>query len=328
MADKGTGQRVKQPIGDVNNPNGLYRQMLKYFEYSAVNQISPETLSRAEDYLRAFIQWCVDRDIQTPAEVTPELMERYKAHLFYHRKKNGKPLTPGSQRNRLSNIKSFFRYLARSKQVLFNPLAELEMPRERNRLPRDVLSGDEVNRVLAQPNTATSFGLRDRAIMETMYSTGIRRLECVKLELKDVDFNRETLFVRHGKGGKERIIPIGKTALHWLDRYVNEVRVFHLGVHSGQALFLTQFGKPLSAGFLSDQVTRYFKRAGLTKDGSSHLFRHSMATHMLENGADIRYIQAMLGHSDVGTTEIYTHVSIGQLKQIHSRTHPSQLAAE
>jgi integrase/recombinase XerD len=124
------------------------------------------------------------------------------------------------------------------------------------------------------------------------------------------------------------MLPIGKTALHWLDRYVNEVRAYHISPTNSQALFLTQFSKPLSAGFLSDQVTRYFKRAGLEKDGSSHLFRHSMATHMLENGADLRYIQAMLGHSDVGTTEIYTHVSISQLQLIHAKTHPSQIAAD
>jgi len=328
MADKGCNKKIKEPIGDISNPNGLYRQLLNYFEYSAVNHISPETLDRAEAYLRAFIQWCEDRDIQTPAEVTTEVMERYKSHLFHHRKKNGKPLTPDTQRNRLSNIKSFFRYLVKSKQVLFNPLAELEMPRKRTRLPRDILSQEEIARVLKQPKTETRFGVRDRAIMETLYSTGIRRLECVKLELKDVDFNRETLFVRHGKGGRERMLPIGKTALHWLDRYVNEVRAYHASLINSQALFLTQFGKPLSAGFLSDQVTRYFKRAGLEKDGSSHLFRHSMATHMLENGADLRYIQAMLGHSDVGTTEIYTHVSISQLQLIHAKTHPAQIAAD
>lgn len=255
------------------------------------------------------------------------LLEAYKKHLLYHRKPNQKPLSAGTQRGLLTAVKTFLRYLAKKRVLLFNPMAEIDMPRERQTLPKDILAITEINRLLQQPKIESPFGLRDRAMMETLYSTGIRRIECVRLTVGDVDANRQTLFIKQGKGGKDRVVPMGQRALAWVERYINEVRPKHAFNSDTEALFLTQYGKPLTAGFLSDQVSRYIKRAGITKEGSCHLFRHSMATHMLENGADIRYIQAMLGHAELGTTQLYTQVSIGQLQKIHEQTHPAQQQA-
>ena len=322
--DKLAQKTIKPPIGDISNPEGLYRQMLHYLEHCLVNGFSQTTVDHREESLRRFLRWCDDRDIQTPQSVNLDVIERYKFHLYHHRKRNDKPLAATTQRHLLSVVRAFFRYLAKQKKILFNPAAEIDLPKEQFRLPRDILSPSEIELVLKQPKLNTAFGLRDRAILELLYSTGIRRLECVNLLLRDLNRSSETLFISQGKGGKDRLIPVGQRALKWINRYLDEVRPCHIFGKQTDALFITQYGKPLSASFLSDQVTRYLKKAQLDREGSCHLFRHSMATHMLDNGADIRYIQAMLGHADISTTEVYTHVSIGQLKKVHQETHPAQ----
>jgi integrase/recombinase XerD len=178
--------------------------------------------------------------------------------------------------------------------------------------------------VLNQPDVDTPWGLRDRAILETLYSTGIRRMELTRLTLYDVDLCAGTVMVRLGKGAKDRLIPIGRRACAWVARYVEEVRP-QLAVRSDElALFLTDYGEPFEKNRLGDLVRRYMRHAGMAH-GSCHAFRHAMATHMLENGADIRFIQAMLGHSELTTTQIYTQVSIGKLKEIHAATHPARM---
>ena len=144
-----------------------------------------------------------------------------------------------------------------------------------------------------------------------------------RIIIHDLETSRGVLAVRCGKGGKDRWLPVGNRAMEWLQHYINEVRINWATIDDTGELFLTQFGKRLSSGFLTEQVTRYLEKAGLKREGACHLFRHSMATHMLDNGADIRYIQAMLGHSHLSTTQVYTHVSLTRLKQVHNQTHPA-----
>jgi integrase/recombinase XerD len=160
--------------------------------------------------------------------------------------------------------------------------------------------------------------------MELLYSTGLRRLEVVRLHGDDLDVRRRILLVREGKGGKDRYVPVGERALHWIARYLNEARE-ELSLPGVLNLFVSDYGDELNDGLLSVWVKRYMDRAGVKKNGSCHLFRHAMATHMLENGADIRFIQAMLGHANLTTTQIYTFVSIDKLQQIHAATHPARL---
>jgi len=167
--------------------------------------------------------------------------------------------------------------------------------------------------------------LRDRALLETLYSTGMRRLELANLKLYDLDTERGTLMIRQGKGKKDRVIPIGDRAAAWVEKYVQDGRT-HLVVEPDDGtVFLSNAGEPFSLDHLSDLVRVHVDAAQIGKRGACHLFRHTMATLMLENGADIRYVQAMLGHADLKTTQIYTQVSIRHLKQIHSATHPAQL---
>lgn len=189
--------------------------------------------------------------------------------------------------------------------------------------PRHSLTESEAEAVLDQIDVETIFGLRDRAMFETLYSTGIRRREMGRLELADVDRERGTVFVRCGKGRKDRVVPIHGRALGWIDQYVANARPRLLGGCSTRLLFVTRTGRSLHPNQLSMLVRRYVERAGITKPGGCHLFRHSAATLMLHGGADVRFIQAMLGHSSLNTTEIYTHVSIDKLREVHAQTHPA-----
>ncbi|MEK7244916.1 MAG: tyrosine-type recombinase/integrase, partial [Pseudomonadota bacterium] len=181
--------------------------------------------------------------------------------------------------------------------------------------------------VLREADPHHVHGLRDRAMLETLYSTGVRRAELCALALYDIDLNRRALHVRGGKGNKDRMIPIGSRACAWVEKYLIESRP-QLLVADHDTLFVTAHGEPLTHGFLTNRIKALLRYAGIEKTGGAHLFRHAMATHMLDNGADTRFIQAMLGHANLQTTQIYTQVSIEKLKQIHDATHPARLVRE
>lgn len=189
-----------------------------------------------------------------------------------------------------------------------------------------VLSEEEVQTLIEQPDTQKAEGIRDRAILELFYSTGIRRMELCHLKLGHISLVRKTLQVHKGKGNKDRLLHVGERAIHWLSRYLTQSRdQLILDTHQ-DSFFLNDYGDPFRDTKLGDKVKRYMIKAGIDVPGSCHLLRHAMATHMLENGADLRYIQAMLGHSDVSSTQIYTHVSIRKLQEVHAQTHPAKLA--
>jgi integrase/recombinase XerD len=199
------------------------------------------------------------------------------------------------------------------------------MPKLPKRLPQYVLTVEEVERILSEPDCSKPSGIRDRAIMELLYSTGLRRMELAKLKVHDVNLGHGTLMVRGGKGGKDRMVPVGSRAAAWLTKYLADVRPTLTAATDDGRLFLTDFGESFEKHRLGDMVKRYIANAGIPAPGACHLFRHACATHMLENGADIRFIQAMLGHAQLSTTEIYTQVSISKLKEIHAATHPAKL---
>jgi len=176
--------------------------------------------------------------------------------------------------------------------------------------------------VLALPELTEPYGLRDRAILELFYATGIRRQELANLKMTDIDPERGCLLVRQGKGRKDRFVPVGERALAWIAKYKREARPLLLSDPDEPRLFLNYQGAPLSAYALSWRIRRYFDLAGIRKLGACHLFRHTMATAMLDNGADLRHVQEMLGHSMIVTTQRYTHVSIARLTAVHAATHP------
>lgn len=181
----------------------------------------------------------------------------------------------------------------------------------------------EVERLLAIPNITDPLGVRDRAILELFYSCGLRRTELCRLEMSDLNGEQRTVHVRLGKGKKDRIVPVGLSAVFWLGRYLKEVRPLLCLDTRTQTLFLTGYGEAFNPDVLSRMVSGWLKQAGLKRKGCCHVLRHSCATRMLENGADIRFIQQLLGHAKLDTTAIYTEVSIKQLQEVHARCHPS-----
>jgi integrase/recombinase XerD len=299
--------------------------MEEHLEWLLINNYSQDTADHARWSIADSIRWAEQRGIEHPMEVTRPILESYQRYLYYYRKGNGQPLTFRTQHSRLTPVRRWFRWLVRNNRILHNPASDLDLPRMEKRLPKTIFSADEVERVLILPDIATAVGLRDRAMLETFYSTGVRRKELVQLKLYNVDRERATLTIRQGKGKKDRMIPIGERALAWIEKYLREARP-SLAVEPDDAtLFLTQYGEPFHPDAMSNLARDYIAQANLGKSGSCHTFRHTMATLMLEGGADIRYIQQMLGHADLSTTEIYTHVAIRKLQQIHAATHPGAL---
>ena len=274
-----------------------------------------------------FVSWCLRTEITHPGQVSKVFLERYQRYLFHYRKKDGQPLAVTSQYSRLAPLKVWFKWLTKSNHIGRDPAFELELPRVGYKLPR-VFNKDEADRVLQQPNLNETLGVRDRAILEIFYSTGIRRMELVSLKLYDVDQKNGLMTIREGKGKRDRVVPVGERALFWLGRYLTDVRPRMIRKPDDSIVFLTTAGKSFSPNHLSLLARRYGKTANIGKGGACHIFRHTMATLMLEGGADIRYIQAMLGHVRLDTTQIYTHVSIRMLKQIHTATHPAARLSE
>lgn len=231
-----------------------------------------------------------------------------------------KGLASTSLARKMASLKSYFTFLAAEKYITKNPVVNLEMPKTAKLLPQ-VLSTQEIEKLLIQPDLAVKAGLRDRAMLELLYATGLRVSELVSLRFEDV--NIEMAYVRCiGKGSKERIVPIGKIAASFLVRYLNESRGKFKAAVGNEYLFLNFHGEKMSRQGFWKIIKKYSKSAKLTKDITPHTLRHSFATHLIENGANLRSVQEMLGHSDVATTQIYTHITKNHLKEVYNKTHP------
>lgn len=313
------------PLGRVRGaPGSLRAHAWDYLEALRVLQRTPAAVAGQAKSLTAFFRWCEERGLVRPEEVTRPILERYQRHLFYVRKRDGKPLSASTQYGHLATVRLFFRWLSRQGFLLANPASELQLPKLPQRLPRAVLTVEEVEAVLARPDVATPEGLRDRAMLEVLYATGLRRAELAGLSLFDVDASRGTVFVREGKGRKDSVVPLGERALAWCLKYVEEGRPkLASSRDDGSVLFLGDAGEGLHVDYLTQRVRTYLEDAGVEKPGACHLFRHSMATAMLEGGADVRFVQEMLGHVSLETTQLYTRVTVEKLKAVHAATHPA-----
>jgi integrase/recombinase XerD len=323
------GERTAKPMpGDLSDARGFGALATAYLEALLVLNYSEKTVESRAHHLREFIKWCIERSLARPVEVTKPILERYQRHLYHHRKKNGQPLSFRSQHGCLVPVRAFFKWLCRQNHLLANPAADLDLPRAEKRLPRHVLTASEAERVLALPDEAEPLGLRDRAILEAFYSTGMRRMELLGLKLYDLDAERGTVFIRQGKGKKDRMIPMGERAFAWVGRYLEEARPSLALTPDEGIVFLTNVGLAFEPNRLTQLVRDYVDAADIGKTGACHLFRHTCATLMLEGGADIRFIQQLLGHEKLETTQIYAQVSIRMLKEVHARTHPARLTRD
>jgi integrase/recombinase XerD len=316
--------KPKAPIGDAEDPESLFRLMQRYLNHLAEKNYSVCTIEIREEQLRYFLKWCEERAITKPRQLDRAILEQYQRSLFYYRKANGESLATSSQHVRIVHLRHWMQWLLKQGHILYNPAALLELPRLEKRLPKAILTAKEAETVLAVPDVTTTLGLRDRAILETFYSTGMRRMELANLHVHDVDSERGTVTIRQGKGKKDRVVPIGDRALEWVRKYMDTSRPQLVGIRDDGTLFLSTLGQPLVLDRLSQLVKECVDAAGIGKRGSCHMFRHTAATLMLEGGADIRIIQAFLGHVKLDTTQIYAQVSIKQLKAVHAATHPGR----
>ena len=306
-------------------------RVLRRFEDDAALRHGERTVIEYVAHVRAFLAWAEAKGL-TLAGMKREDLVAYQSELFALRRGDGKPYSAGFQANRFSALKSFFGFLTRRQLVLHDPMAGLERPRLETRLPRTILTPREARKIIEAPSTRTPLDLRDRAILETLYATGIRASELIQLSPFDVDTEERMLRVVRGKGGKDRNVPLTPPAAAAIERYLAHGRPVLLaatrtgsGVYPTKAskrLFVSPRGGVLYRATLDKIVRRWAREAGVKKRVTAHTFRHSVATHLLKHGADIRHIQALLGHESLTTTERYTHVEISDLQAVVRRAHP------
>jgi integrase/recombinase XerD len=302
----------------------LKRWVDAFLDYSAIRNYSRVTIQQRRYHLLSLLAWFDERSIVQLEQITADVMNSYQRYLFHYRQDNGKPLSVTAQRARLMSIRAWFRWLRKAGHQPQDPCLDMELPKEERRLPRGVLTASEVEQIMIVPDVQTPLGLRNRAMLELLYSTAMRRTELTGLKVHDVDTQRRVISIWCGKGRKDRVVPFGERALGWLEQYLETTRPRLLVDPRETTLFLTYNGRPFVSNALSDIVRKCVRAADVSKRGSCHLLRHTAATLMLDAGANVRYIQELLGHEELTTTQIYTHVSITELQKVHDRTHPAR----
>lgn len=321
---KGINQGKKPFAGDLTDPLSLASLATEYLLWLEERNYSPSSLNKTRYNMHSFLEWASNHSLRLPAEVGKKDVEKYQRYLYHYRRENGTAIAISTQLARLTVIRAFFKWLSRQDYIVYSPAADLELPKKEKKLPRGILSVSDIETILSQPDLEDRLGIRDRALMELLYSTGIRRMEVMQLKLYDLNQQKRTVFIRSGKGRKDRVVPIGSRALLWMERYLQEVRGELINGLDPGFVFLTREGDQFSESGLTRMVAKHVQAADVIDKGSCHLFRHAAATHMLENGADIRFIQQFLGHANLGTTQVYTQVSIGKLQEVHEATHPAR----
>jgi integrase/recombinase XerD len=287
----------------------------EYLNFLAVEKgVSHLTIEAYSHDLNRFVGLVQSHRIQNVADVTSDEIISYLEQV----RKDG--LNVRSVNRSLAAVRGFFKYLLREKKIGANPVANIGLAKVWARLP-DTLSKEEMNMLLAQPGAKNPGAIRDTAMMELMYATGIRVSEMITLTMNSINWQVGYLVVM-GKGGKERIVPIGRSAYNCLCEYVDHARPKFIKDRTTNVLFLNRSGEGLTRQGFWKIVRRHTLRAGLNKKVHPHTFRHSFASHLLEGGADLRSVQIMLGHADIATTQIYTHITRERLRHIHKRYHP------
>lgn len=300
----------------------------RFLEQTRVLGWSPRTITAYASHLRFLLDYLAEEtEVEDVTGLSPEVLHAYQTWLYSFEDENGRGLAIATQAARLSAVRSFFRYLVKSDVLLYDPAAGLELPKRKGTLPRSVLSKAEMVRLLAAPDATTPLGLRDRTMLEVLYSTGIRNAELRALRVYDLDLDRGLLRVNEGKNAKDRVVPLGDAACAWLREYLTESRPKLLLSRNGAPeprVFVSKNGRPLQPLGVIYPIRKHAKRAGIERPITPHSLRHTFATHLLAGRADIRHIQAMLGHASVATTQIYTRVEVSDLKAVHRRCHPRE----
>ena len=282
-----------------------------------LRRYSPSTIDNYADQLKRFGEWLPGALASDLRRVTRQDIDTYQAYV------RSEPIVVDTRALRMRAVKRLFDHLVREGQLLLHPADHVIELRRKDRLPKAVLSVKQIKQLLDAVDTAAPLGVRDRALLELIYATGIRIGELEQIWLGDWEPAQQTLVIRHGKGGKARVVPTGATAAKWLARYVDEVRPALVQPRPFErALFLVRGGQPLSAPQVRHILKGYQARCHLRKAVTPHALRHACATHLLQAGADIRSIQELLGHARLDSTAIYTRVAVVDLKTMHARFHP------
>lgn len=276
--------------------------------------LSRSTLQSYRTDLRQFGSWLEQRSGRTLPDAQRSDLLEYLAYKFAQKAK------PRTTSRLLSSLKRFYGYLLRQGCIQTDPTLQIEAPKLPRSLPK-ILSEADVERLLEAPDPDSALGLRDRAMIETLYASGLRVSELVGLRLTQVSQDMGVVRVM-GKGAKERLVPLGEEALAWIRRYLGEARPPLLAGRASEALFVTARGGAMSRQMFWRLIKRHALGAGIAADISPHTLRHAFATHLLNHGADLRVVQLLLGHADISTTQIYTHVARERLKQLHAKHHP------
>jgi len=290
----------------------------EFLDYLRAIGQAETTVQGSSKVLELFSRFLVSLAITDLRMVTREVIESYRNHL------QAKQLVQTTRVSRLQTVQRLFRFLVERQRLLIDPTLNVRFSNRPRKYIQPVISMAEMQELLNQPDDSTPNGLRDRAIMELLYSTAIRRKELLMLELTDLDQENNLLFVRHGKGEEQRVVPIGSRARQWLEKYIKEVREIHSKKHpQAPWLFLSPARQPLSTDIIRNLLRKYREKTGITTKVSTHTFRRSCATHLLQQGADVRYVQQLLGHKSIRTTQWYLNVMPMDIKQTHSHTHPN-----
>jgi integrase/recombinase XerD len=306
------------PTRAAADPETLLRA---YLEHLQARRYSFSSFRKASFEIPRFFQFLKQREVRDVRRVDEADLVGYAAHLARTPTRRGQPLAPWSQSSALSTVKAFFDFLFRRGLILRNPAVEVPLPKA-PRVPRGLLSESQARRLMNAPQRFTVAGRRDAAILETLYGTGIRLGECARIDVADLDLRGGTLFVKSGKGRKDRVVPISGRALSALDTYLREARP-ELAKHPRErALFISRFGRRFTTFGLRLLVQRHSAPLGI--DVTPHVLRHACATHLLKGGADIRHIQKLLGHASIYHTAHYARVTPGHLSAVIERAHPRE----
>ena len=305
------------------NQNNLKSMALEFEISLKIQGLADKTIKETLRKLGKFFDYLSSRGITHVDTITKEMVKTYQVELYQHINLKGQLNCIATQNKMLSAVKLFLSFLKDNDYIIEDPAGDIHYAKEPQKLPRSILTISEARKIMHSPDKKSVIGYRDRTILEVLYSSGIRKTELANLQVSDVDYNEGILRIE-GKGKKERVVPIGKIACRYLENYISSVREELIKDPPNNYLFLSIRGKKLSKDVVRMSIKKYARGAGIKKNVHCHTFRHTCATHMLKNKANIRIIQELLGHTCLNSTQIYTHITITDLKEVHRRCHPRE----
>jgi integrase/recombinase XerD len=294
-----------------------------YLNHLKLSGCSYYTIRAAKYGLARFARFLEAEQVSDIEQLNQDIIAEYQQELYFCLTAKGKPLCLRSQSQLLSVVKGVTRFLKEQDYLVVDPAEAIRLPKKPRRLPKVILSEKEVQKLLSAPDMRTNRGYRNRIILEILYDTAIRRAEVANIRLADLDLAAGYILIQ-GKGDKQRVVPVSQRVCELIQNYILMVRPKYVSNDDPGYLILNRWGQQMNANGIWAAVKRCTKLAGIKKNVSTHTFRHTCATHMLKNGAPVRHIQEMLGHESLESTQIYTRVTINDLKQIHAKYHPSE----